>query len=206
MIDVHVLICTYGSQSWKQLAKERAYPSAVAEGVTATAIHGGRSIAECRNFAVEVADPQGWIAFLDADDEYVPGYMAAMTAMDPEPHHLLAPCIQYVSNGQEYAVLDLSDRDIAVVNPCCIGTLIHRSMFDAAGGFWDERGYEDWSMFRRAWLLGGQVRFAKRAIYRAHFDPNGRNTTIEDPEGCCRDIVTSHSVWYANRQNEESIR
>lgn len=205
-MDVHVLICTYGDRSWKQLAKERAYPSAIAEGVDVTCIHGGHSVAEARNFAVEVADPQGFIAFLDADDEFVPGYMAAMEAMNPEPHHLVAPCIQYVQNNVMYPPMDLSDRDIAVINPCCIGTLIHRSMFDKTGGFWEERGYEDWSMFRRAWLLGAQVRFAKNAVYRAYFDPFGRNTTVTDPERCCAEIVQSHSVWYANRQTEESTR
>lgn len=203
-MNVQVLICTYGDWSWKRLAKERAFPSAEGQGANVTAVHGGRTLAESRNFAVEVVDPQEWICFLDADDQLMLGYFDVMADMDPQPNHLLAPCIQYMFNGEAQPVLDLSDRDIAVVNPCCIGTLIHRSKFDDAGGFWEERGYEDWSMFRRAWLTGAQVRFAKRAVYRAHFDPYGRNTTIVDPEGCCADIVASHSVWYANRQNEES--
>ncbi len=139
-----------------------------------------------------------WLCFLDGDDELEPGYLAAM-AEHERPDALLAPAVRYVKNGTRHEPIVLADRDIARVNPCVIGTLIRRARFDEVGGFWTERAWEDWSLFRRAWLLGDTVHHVRDASYVAHVNPAGRNN-VERGQQLHRQILNRHRAWLRNRR------
>lgn len=91
---ISVIIGTYGSSKWYDLAWSRAHPSVdlTDEPVPLVSRNTGEyywpsteiivvhqeTLAIARNEgAARAANP--WLCFLDADDELTPGYLAAMT-------------------------------------------------------------------------------------------------------------------------------
>ena len=193
-MEIAVVVATFGDRRWSELAHRRAVPSALLEQPDELILHhGGASIAEARNAAASRTSTS-WLCFLDADDELEPGYLAAMRALEVD-RGLLAPAIREVVDGIPGEVRTLADRDIRRVNPCVIGTLIRRDVFEAVGRFWPERAWEDWSLFRRAWLLLGEnVVHVPEAVYRIHVDPAGRNSTVDRPQQLHREIIRSHAI------------
>jgi glycosyltransferase involved in cell wall biosynthesis len=198
-MDVAVIVATFGELRWAELAQRRAKVSAeLEEPADLVVFHGGSSIAEARNTAAAMTSTE-WLCFLDADDELEPGYLRAMAARQLD-RGLLAPAIREVVEGIPGPARVLDDRNMATLNPCVVGTLIRREIFDLAGGFWTERAWEDWSLFRRAWLLGEEVHHVADAVYRVHVNPSGRNGTVLRPRQLHRDIVRSHALWKRDRQ------
>jgi GT2 family glycosyltransferase len=199
-MEVAVIVATFGEDRWAELAHVRAIPSAIAACPTELIVqHGGTTIAEARNRAAASASAE-WLCFLDADDELEPGYLAAMGARQLD-RGLLAPAIREVVDGTPGPARTLDDERRNIDrgwNPCVIGTLIRREIFERAGGFWRERAWEDWSLFRRAWLLGEQIHHVPDAVYRIHVNPAGRNATVAQPRQLHREILRSHALW--NRQ------
>jgi hypothetical protein len=192
---IDVIVTTWGTDAWRDLGVHTAFRN------------GGHfhhldshtvSAGEARNHAVATIDPQEWICFLDADDDLGEHYLERMgrkiSHWGFDRNLLLAPALAL--GPDEPRCLD--DRDIIDGwNPCPIGTLVHRSMFDAVGGFWDEEAWEDWSFFRRCVLVGAEIRFVADAVYRASFSRNGRNSTILNPLRLRRAILKSHDDWLA---------
>jgi glycosyltransferase involved in cell wall biosynthesis len=193
-VDVVVIITTWGHPSWSGMAERVAIPSAANQApVYHHHVESTSSAGAARNEAVEIADPQEWICFLDADDELAPGYIDAMEYARLQWDDLGTPALQLP--GEPPRILD--DRDIIHgQNPCPIGTLIHRRMFEDAGQFWGEPAWEDWSLFRRAVLDGAFVHFVPDAVYIANSNRNGRNSTVVNPRRLRRSIVRSHLDWY----------
>jgi len=201
-VDIQVIVTTTGESRWADLALERAVPSAVDQAPTVHHhIEQVRSLGHARNQAVKLTDPQDWICFLDADDEFEPGYIDAMRSVPRvKQTDLLAPSLRVFEGDPNVPVTYLKDRDMHVRNPCPIGTLIHRSVFDSVGGFWDEPIWEDFAMFQRAWLLGSHIRFVDDAVYRAYFNPHGHNTSRE--RGTRRQlhaIINANQAWLNGR-------
>lgn len=198
-MEVTIVVTTIGSAAWEHLAWNVAIPSAQKQtGALTVSLHvtDPVSLGEARNRAVEFHDPQEWICFLDADDRLEPGYIDAMQAVhDPKKTDLLAPALRIVHDERlpDPPVEALKHRKIDKTNPCPIGTLIHRSQFDAVGGFWDEPIWEDWSLFRRCWLTGSRIRFIDDAVYRASFSLNGRNS--QSSRRIHSQIIKSHEKW-----------
>ena len=190
-MDVTVIVTTWGNERWADMGTATARLN----GARFHHIYNDKiSAGEARNHAVEIIDPQGWICFLDADDRLGDGYLDAMAAAVCHERQLLTPSLALGDRPAEcYGSRDI----IHGLNPCPIGTLIHRSMFDEAGGFWNEPAWEDWSLFRRAVLLGAEIVFVHDAIYHAADNPNGRNSTIANPRRLRRDILDSHRKWLA---------
>lgn len=189
-MEVSVIVGTFGPEHWVDLANARAIPSATAEGVEVIHRHGA-TIAEARNAGAAAASSE-WLVFLDADDELEPGYIAAMAAADGD---LRAPAVRYVTATEHPDPIILDGRNIDRLNPCVIGTALRRDMFDFVGGFWNERAWEDWSLFRRCWLAGAKLVHVPTAVYRAHVNPTGRNNTVSDPVGLSRHIRRRHAEW-----------
>src|SRR5436190_22016125 len=77
-VSVTVVIGTFGSEAWCELARVRAIPSAEAQGVEVVHIHGA-TLAAARNAGLELVESE-WVVHLDADDELAPGYVEAMLA------------------------------------------------------------------------------------------------------------------------------
>lgn len=193
---VAVIVTTWGHPSWAGMASRRAIPSVTDADVYHHHVEGDSSAGAARNAAVWAFDPQGWICFLDADDELEPGYVNAMRRAaferNLDQRHLLAPALRLPGQTPE----TYPDRDIIHgINPCPIGTLIHRSTFDAIGGFWDEPAWEDWSLFRRAVLNGAKIEFVSDAVYRANSTNSGRNATVRNPRLLRKQIIQSHNRW-----------
>lgn len=195
-MDATVIIATHGDSQWITLAQERAIPSAQEQGVSVLHYHG-ESLHEARNFAASQVDTE-WLCFLDADDELAPGYFEAM---DKATGDLRAPAVWWREPGVPSVPVTLSNRDIRMWNPCVIGTLIRKETFEDVGGFWGERGYEDWSLFRRAWLAGARIQHVRDAIYIANVSADSRNNTIDDPEALCKEIKLSHRKWIKARRS-----
>jgi len=191
-MDVSIIVATYGSDRYLLSGNDTA-EFADSHGVPMVRVHGGNTLAESRNAAADLARTE-WLCFLDAGDTLAPGYFDAMERATGD---LRAPRLQFYDNGTTTEPFNLPSRNIDVGNPCPIGTLIRHSMFEDVGGFWEEPAYEDWSLFRRAWLLGAKIEHVN-AIYTAVLDPHGRNSTVENPRRLIKDIRRSHKLWRHN--------
>lgn len=154
----------------------------------------GETLADARNAGAQQAVSR-WLCFVDADDELEPGYLEALTGR--QWGDLRAPAVRYVTPGAPVPPpIVLADRNIMRMNPCVIGTLIPAGLFADAGGFWHEPAWEDWSLFRRCAMLGASIVHEPSAVYRAHVNSAGRNSTVKDPQLLHRWIAASHSEWY----------
>ena len=206
-MDVTIIVTTFGEEKWRALAHERAIPSAQEEAPTRS-FHvdsQGISLGAARNAAVDFHDPQDWLCFMDADDELEPGYMEAMSRQERHPSvkisDLLAPALCYQDAHGRGRRARLKHRDIMYMNPCPIGTLIHRDTFENAGRFWDEPAWEDWSLFRRAYILDSNIVFIDDALYISHVDPKGRNSRVRDNRRLNKEIIRSHRTWALKHGN-----
>lgn len=186
-----VIVATYGADEWA----ERALTAARSVNGARVYVHHSLTATnpgDARNEAVDVADPDSWIVFLDGDDQLGLGYIDAMTAAATDPADVYAPALQLGDTPP----MVLHNRDIVNgLNPCPIGTAIHRDTFERVGRFWNEPAWEDWSLFRRAVLAGGAVRFVPDATYIAASSPNGRNSTVRNPRQLRQQIIDSHTEW-----------
>ena len=120
-----------------------------------------------------------WLLFLDADDELLPGYLDHMqAAIDVNPSTLLLfqPAVQWVKRGRPHKPYIIAPKDLRSDNYLVIGTVIHNRLFFAAGGFEDyPHGFEDWSLWAKAWKVGATVVPVPGAVYRAHVDPTSKH-------------------------------
>jgi len=190
--SVAVIVATFGEERWAQLARTIAVPSAEAERPTELIVHHGSSLHQVRNAAAAAASSE-WLCFLDADDELEPGYLAALLAAAGD---LRAPAVRYVTGGEPLPPAQtLERRNISNLNPCVIGTLLRRELFEEAGRFWPEKAWEDWSLFRRCWLLGAKIEHVPAAVYRVNVNTAGRNSTVDRPHTLHREILRSHAAW-----------
>lgn len=183
-MDLTVIIATYGSPVWRDLALDRAAPSARTQAQTIIHHDPGRSIAKARNHAAAKATTR-WLCFLDADDELAPGYM---DAMDKASGDLRAPAVSWISEHSETTPVTLDSRDIEHMNPCVIGTLIRRELFLDLGGFKEWPAWEDWCLFLRAHRAGAVIEHVPDAVYRAHLRPRSRNQSVSNAHRLHRKI------------------
>jgi len=189
-VDVTICISTFGDESWKTLAMTRALPSALGQCSEIVHTHA-ETLQDSRNRGAEKATGE-WLVMLDADDELAPGYVDAILAASGD---LRAPAVSWVTDHSATAPRTLADRNIETMNPCVIGTAIRRELFMDLGGFWDEPAYEDFSLFRRAWLAGAVIEHVPDAVYRAWVRPGSRNQSVRNPARLIRDIQSSHEEW-----------
>lgn len=195
--SVAVIVATFGEERWAQLARTIAAPSAEAERPAELVLEHGATLHQARNDGAARTSSE-WLCFLDADDQLEPGYLSALLGAAGD---LRAPAVRYVVAGApDPPPLVLAGRNISHVNPCVVGTLIRRELFEAAGRFWPERAWEDWSLFRRAWLLGATIEHVPAAVYRVTVNPAGRNSTIDRPHTLHREILRSHAAWLRQRK------
>ena len=183
VVRVTICIATYGEESWRDLAWSRAYPSAAAQPPCEILVghQPDGTIAMSRNGLADRATGD-WLCFLDADDELAPGYLDAMTrAFEQRPGDgtslLLTPAVSYVRKGKPSPPQFL-DRGISLSedNWLVVGTLIESHVFHDVGGFSDyPHGFEDWSLWAKAWQRGAEIVKVPEAVYLAHVNPQSKH-------------------------------
>ncbi len=177
-MTISVVIATYGAPAWAEMAETRALVSAFQQEadqiVTRHELTGTRATS-LNNAAMEAKSD--WLLFLDADDEFAAGYVAAMRRaleQQTEAHQtLFTPAVQSIRKGRpgQPAFFDrgISLRDD---NWLVIGTMIHRDLFRQVGGF-DEypHGFEDWALWSKCYRVGATVVKVPDAVYRYFHNP-----------------------------------
>lgn len=189
MLDVTVIVGTFGHTRWKWLARRHAILS-IPPDVPWVHVHGA-TLADARNRAAAQAVTE-WICVLDADDQLEPGYLDA----DPRDADVLIPRVRYVTGGRVRLLpTPISHRVVGHSHPerctaeclddgnhIVVGAPIRRALFERAGGFREEPVYEDWALFRRLRAAGARFAYADGSVYRARINPRGRNHSLTPAE------------------------
>lgn len=177
-MDVTVAVGTFGSQTWAELARKRAIPSAAGQ---APIVHQhGSNLAAARNACLAEIETE-WVVHLDADDELEPGYIEALAGGKTD---LRAPAVRYVRQGlvEKPAIPRVAGHEHECTGECLsagnwlvIGTALRAELLRSVGGWKDWPVYEDWDVFLRCYLAGATVAAVPQAIYRAHARARSRN-------------------------------
>jgi glycosyltransferase involved in cell wall biosynthesis len=174
---ITVVIATYGDSAWMDMAYERARLSADPQGAQEIILmHDpvGTRASSLNHAAAKAQD--GWLVFLDADDELAPGYVGAMRRaleQHPDGRVLFTPAVQQIRKGRPGDPI-FFDRGISLRddNWLVIGTMIHRDLFWSVGGFDDyPHGFEDWALWSKCYRVGARVVKVKDAVYRYWHNP-----------------------------------
>ena len=180
---VSVCIATYGGPEWEEMALTRAYPSCKPQRPHEVLVFHDPdgTIASVRNEVGNTARGE-WLCFLDADDELAPGYLGAMERAAERAGDgpvLLTPAVQLLRyKGSTRGNPVFFDRGIPLSddNWLVVGTLIKRDLFKQVGSFSDyPHGFEDWSLWAKAWKAGAQVIKVPDAVYRYWVNPNSKH-------------------------------
>ncbi|MEH3055544.1 MAG: glycosyltransferase [Patulibacter minatonensis] len=170
-----IVVATFGDQSWRQLAAERAIPSAESFGVPFHVVHGD-TLAQARNEGVARCSTE-WVVHLDADDELAPGYLDELAKGTAD---LRAPAVSY--NGRIPYVPKVAGHAHDCTAECLehgnylvVGALARVEQIKAVGGWEGWPVYEDWALWLRMWRAGATVESIPDAVYLAYARHDSRN-------------------------------
>lgn len=179
MMDVTVVIATYGSKEWATLAGERAVPSARAVAEKVVWNHG-ETLHGSRNTGLRRVETE-WVCFLDADDELHPGFF---TAMEKASADVRAPAVSYV-RGRNRSPAKIprvaghthgcNEHCLPFGNWLVIGSVVRADLVRQVGGFRDFAWSEDWDLWVRCYQAGATFEAVPGAVYIAYVRPNSRN-------------------------------
>lgn len=184
-----VVVATFGADWYRQLADERAVPSAITLGLAVVQVHvDDGDLADARNLgAAEVETP--WTIFLDADDELEGGF-AVYTGRAARAHpdaDVLVPQVRYIhpSGGTGTAHFPRVAGHVDTDHECGIDCLPHGNWIVVGAPVrtsivqtvswepWDI--YEDFAWWVACWQAGAKFIRVPDAIYRAHVRVASRN-------------------------------
>lgn len=182
-MNVSVLVATYGDPEWEGLAKTRAADSLIGQsaGEIVLVHEPNGSVASSRNAAAEQANAD-WLLFLDADDEFAPGYVDAMRAAQakhPGDKMLFTPAVRQVRKGRSRPPFFFPECDFRTGNWIVIGTMIRKDFFQEVGGF-DEHphGLEDWQLWAKCAKAGATIVKVPNAVYVAHVNAKSKHHAL----------------------------
>lgn len=198
-MEVTVVVGTFGDESWRDLAQERAVPSARALGVPTIHVHAD-TLHEARNTGLGMVGTE-WVCHLDADDQLESGYFMAMRDATAD---VRAPSVRYVEPihphpqprmprvaGHTHAC---EGACLTAGNWLVIGSVARTELLHDVGGWRDFDWSEDWDMWLRCWLAGATFEAVPAAVYRAHVRPDSRNRA---PDRAAK-IAAHHAIAAAN--------
>lgn len=180
--DVTIAVCTYGADTWRELAEYRALPSAETQGTRVLHIHAD-TLHDARNGALSHA-ATSHIIYLDADDELEADYVTHLLAGSAD---LRAPSVRYVQGERARGASprmphvaghnhhECGGECLPFGNWIVVGALAPIGLLQAAGGWHDWPCFEDWDLWARCWQHGCTVEPIHAAIYRAHVRHDSRN-------------------------------
>jgi len=215
METVAVIVASFGDkEKWDLLAESaiRSVSTQSREPDEFFRIHGN-SLHEARNSGADKAKSK-YLLFLDCDDQFEQGYIEAMMQPGPYPNELRYPRIRYVSENSTVNDNNLPPpitfprKALDRGNYMVIGTMVERETFLAVGGFRDLHAYEDWDLWVRCWLYGGEPRLVKDAIYRVTKRKDSRNSLKDSRIGIdlCREIISYNKKWQKEMRKAGKIK
>lgn len=154
-------------------------------------VNGGCGMARNAGAAVATGD---WLAFLDADDAWLPTKLERQISETAAPEVAVVAC-RYVGQ-REPAFLaapafdDFWDRNQIVVS----SSLVRRTAFAQAGGFWSRRACEDYHLWLR--LTGQGWRIVNCPEELTIYAPSAMSLSrqiesfAETEFACLRDVAT----------------
>ena len=185
MTTITVVIATYGDHEWNKLACERALPSTDEHEPAVVIYQREGTRASSLNEGAAQATGE-WLIFLDADDEFAPGYMGAMRraleqhGTDGNHEVLLTPAVQQIRKGRPRPPFFFPECSLETGNWLVIGTMIRREFFLDIGGFHEHpHGLEDWNLWARAVRAGARIVKVPGAVYRAHMNPTSKHHALQ---------------------------
>lgn len=182
-MDVTIAVCTFGDEKWTELARRRAVPSAEGQGAEVVTFHAD-TLHEARNEALNASD--GWIIYLDADDELEAGYVEAMLAGQGD---VRAPSVRRVKADGRAKRRTYMPRVWNHTHECrgdclplgnwvTVGAMARTDLLREVGGWGDEAIYEDFALWLRCWKAGADIQPCPDAVYRYWESPNNRNGSL----------------------------
>lgn len=195
-MDVTIVVATFGDESWAELARERAIPSAEAQA-PCVHVHGG-SLAASRNAGLAIVSTE-FVVFLDADDELEVGYVEAMSRGSAD---VRGPIARYVEDARERLWQprvwghehDCEAECLRDGNWLLIGSAVRTELLRRAGGWRDFPWSEDWDTWIRCWKAGATFELVPDAIYRAHVRRDSRNRGASQDEK----LAAHEAIYQAN--------
>ena len=175
---ISVIVGTFGADSWRDLAEQRAVKSVMEQSLSPVSVHQihADTLHEARNQGAAEATGE-WLCFLDADDELDTHYLRAMTDVIRDEDMLIQPATVYLTGGEPDSAPFLIPRFNSILdsNWMVIGTLVRKATFMSVGGFQGWPIYEDWDLWIRCLRQGSILETAPAAIYKVHQGQSTRN-------------------------------
>lgn len=196
--DVTVCVGTFGDESWIDLAKNRAIPSAERLGVNVVHVHAD-TLHDARNGALAQVSTE-WVVHLDADDELEPEFFSEMASGTAD---VRAPSVRYVVRGRPGVskMPTVSGHRHACTAECLpqgnwlvVGAMVRTELVRRVGGWRDFPWSEDWDLWLRCHLAGASIEAIPAAVYRAHSRPDSRNRA---PEHAAK-VAAHRAIYEAN--------
>lgn len=178
MLDVTIVVSTFGDSKWQELAHKRALPCAGTFGVPVIYSHRD-SLHEARNTGLYAVKTE-FVCHLDADDELSPDYFEQMEKVNGD---LRPPSVNHVYANQTFMpkVVGRTVHQHECVADCLVegnwlvvGTVARTKLLQDIGGWKEWLTFEDFDLWQRAWLAGATITPVPEAIYKAYSTPAGR--------------------------------